>query len=145
MFEGYDIYFNMVTHVSHETIYNIFERIVASIFLLNCLESTNYFKDNVESNVECILNNQQETLTERIMFAGFLFHAYSVLLSNVHAVSELDSSGIKDDQESETSSIIKRNTTGSGLFPKTASILNHSCDPNTTCVYINGKTQVSNI
>ena len=79
------------------------------------------------------------------LIAGFLFNAYSILLSNVHAISEHNSSGTKNDQESERSSIIKRNTTGSGLFPRTASILNHSYDPNTTCIYINGKTQVSNI
>ena len=145
LFEGYDIYFNMVTHVSHETVRNILERIVTSIFLLNCLESTNYFIDNVESNVDCKSSNQQEILTERIMFAGFLFHAYSVLLSNVHAVSEHNSSGTKDDQESQASNSIKRKTTGSGLFPRAASILNHSCDPNTTCIYTNGKTQVSNL
>ena len=96
----------MVTHISDGTIPNILERIVTSIFLLNCLEATNYFKDNMDLNVECNSSNQQEILTERIMFAGFLFHAYSVLLSNVHALSELNSSGTKDDQDPETSTLI---------------------------------------
>jgi hypothetical protein len=141
-FEGYDIYFNMVTHITETSIQEIFKRIIASIFLLNCLESTGYFKENLQCNDEPSINDEKEVLYERILFSGLLFHAYSVILSNVHSVSEVNANDTKEGLESDSFVGIKRNNTGNCLFPKVASMVNHSCDPNTTCIYI-GKTQVN--
>ena len=70
------------------------------------------------------------------MFAGLIFHAYSVILPNNHSVGEVDNSELKSFVG------IKRNLLGNCVFPRVASILNHSCDPNTSPVYINGNTQV---
>ena len=141
-FEGYDVYFNMVTHITQISIQEIFERIISSIFLLNCLESTGYFKESLELSEEPSLNDEKEVLRERIIFSGLLFHAYSVIMSNVHAVSEVNATDTKEGHESHLFVGIKRNITGNCLFPNVASMLNHSCDPNTACIY-NEKTQVN--
>ena len=140
--DGYDIYFNMVTHISHLSNQEILERIVISVFLLNCLEATSYFRNASNSNLE---NGGQEKITtreDRIVFAGLIFQAYCILLSNVHSLSEMESSKTQKDLESESYLGIRRSIIGNALFPMAASILNHSCDPNTACFYINGKTQV---
>ena len=142
-FDGYDIYFNMVTHVDTLSVHEIFERIVTSIFLLNCLEATNYFKDQ-KPLLHQHINGKEETigLKERVMFVGLLFHAYSVILSNVFATSEINTTDVDKQLELETFAGIPRSVTGNAMFPRVASMINHSCDPNTTCIYINGKTQV---
>ena len=71
------------------------------------------------------------------MFAGLIFHAYSVILPNNHSVGEVDSSDLNGFVG------IKRKLVGNCVFARVASILNHSCDPNTSPVYINGNTQVN--
>ena len=141
-FDGYDIYFNMVTHISHLSNREILERIVISVFLLNCLEATSYFRDASNSILENGGQGKLTTREDRIMFAGLIFQAYCILLSNVHSLSEMDSSKTQKDLESESYLGIRRSIIGNALFPMAASILNHSCDPNTACIYINGKTQV---
>ena len=141
-FDGYDIYFNMVTHISHLSNEEILERIVISVFLLNCLEATSYFRNAPNSILENGGQGQLTTREDRIMFAGLIFQAYCILLSNVHSLSEMDSSKTQKDLESESYLGIRRSIIGNALFPMAASILNHSCDPNTACFYINGKTQV---
>ena len=135
-FNGYDIFFNMVTHVKKMSVYDIFERIILSIFLLNCLETTNYFsKDKKEKNKNNSHSSDVE-LERRIMFVGLIFHAYSVILPNNHSVGEVDSSELNGFVG------IKRNIVGNCVFARVASVLNHSCDPNTSPVYIKGNTQV---
>ena len=141
-FDGYDIYFNMVTHIAHLSNQEILERIVISVFLLNCLEATSYFHNASNSISENGVQGKITTREDRIMFAGFIFQAYCILLSNVHSLSEMDSSKTQKDLESESYLGIRRSIIGNALFPMAASILNHSCDPNTACIYINGKTQV---
>ena len=140
--DGYDIYFNMVTHVDTLSIHETFERIITSIFLLNCLEATNYFKDQ-NPLLRQHINGKEETigLKERVMFVGLLFHAYSVILPNVFATSEINTTDVNKQLESETFAGIPRSATGNAI-PRVASMINHSCDPNTTYIYINGKTQV---
>ena len=76
------------------------------------------------------------------MFAEFLFKAHSIMFCNVHSISEIDSVETSKDLESESNCGITRASTGIVLFPKVASMMNHSCDPNTACFYANGKTQV---
>merc|ERR1719414_2459655 len=107
-----------------------------SVFLLNCLEATGYFERNpfMEREKE---SKEESILEKRIMFAGLIFHAYSVILPNNHSVGEVDNSDLKSFVG------IKRNLLGNCVFPRVASILNHSCDPNTSPVYINGNTQVT--
>ena len=141
-FDGYDIYFNMVTHIANLSNQEILERIVISVFLLNCLESTSYFRDASNSILENGGQGNITTREDRIIFAGLIFQAYCILLSNVHSLSEMDSSKTQKDLESESYLGIRRSIIGNALFPMAASILNHSCDPNTACIYINGKTQV---
>ena len=143
-FDGYDIFFNMVTDLKHASIQDIFERIIMSTFLLNCLEATNYF-ENDTVNVKDETNDTKGKdfeLQKRIMFAGLIFQAYSVILSNNHTVGEVDSLNIENELELSSFVGIKRNLIGNCVFARVASILNHSCDPNTSPVYINGKTQV---
>ena len=136
-FDGYDIFFNMVTHVKKTSVYDIFERIIMSIFLLNCLESTGYFDQDIQTDEKSNSDARDSTsLEKRIMFAGLIFHAYSVILPNNHSVGEVDSSDLNGFVG------IKRKLVGNCVFARVASILNHSCDPNTSPVYINGNTQV---
>ena len=144
-FDGYDIFFNMVTDLKHASILEIFERIIMSTFLLNCLEATNYFEnDKFNFNDETNNDNKEKDfeLQKRIMFSGLIFQAYSVTLSNNHTIGEVDSLNVENELELSSFVGIKRNLTGNCVFPRVASILNHSCDPNTSPVYINGKTQV---
>ena len=139
-FEGYDVYFNMVTHISHLSNYELFERIIKSVFLLNCLEATSFFKDDKNSDFE--LSQTEPNIEERVLFAGFLFQAYCTILTNVHSISELDFTDAQEDANSESYLGVTTAMTGYVLFPNVSSIVNHSCDPNTSCFYTNGKTQV---
>ena len=141
-FENYGIYFDLVNHISHLSIQEIFERIIASVFLLNCLEATTYFSNDKNSGLENSVNENNIAIEERVMFAGFLFQAYCTLFCNVHSISEIDSVETQEELKSESNHGITRASTGIVLFPKVASMMNHSCDPNTACFYANGKTQV---
>ena len=141
-FDGYDIFFNMVTDLSHVSILEVFERITMSLFLLNCLEATNYFKEELSHNNDVGSNDKDIELQRRIMFAGLIFHAYSVILSNNHTVGEVSSLNIDGELETATFVGIKRELIGNCVFARVASILNHSCDPNTSPVYVNGNVQV---
>merc|ERR1712012_1545989 len=126
----------MVTHNKQMSVYDIFERIVMSVFLLNCLEATGYFKPDPFKEGEKD-SKEENILEKRIMFTGLIFHAYSVILPNNHSVGEVDSSELNGFVG------IKRKLVGNCVFARVASILNHSCDPNTSPVYINGNTQVT--
>ena len=145
-FERYDIYFDMVTHIETLSTQDMIERLITSLFLLNCLESTHYFDDSkTVSNGSSNLETEKKHLNERIMFAAYLFHAYSAILSNSFAVSEINASDVSEHQKSGTANRIQRKITGNAVFPTAARMINHSCDPNTSCLYIKGKTQVISI
>ena len=116
-FDGYDIYFNMVNHISHLSNQEILERIVISVFLLNCLEATSYFRNASNSNVENGGQGKTTTRKDRIMFAGLILQAYCIILSNVHSLSEMDSSKTQKDLESESYLGIRRSIIGNALFP----------------------------
>ena len=139
-FEGYDVYFNMVTHISHLSNYELFERIIKSVFLVNCLEATSFFRNDTNSDFE--LSQAEPNIEERVLFAGFLFQAYCTILTNVHSISELDFTDAQEDANSESYLGVTTAMTGYVLFPNVSSIVNHSCDPNTSCFYTNGKSQV---
>ena len=139
-FDGYDVYFNMVTHISHLSNYELFERIIKSVFLVNCLEATSFFRNDTNSDFE--LSQAEPNIEERVLFAGFLFQAYCTILTNVHSISELDFTDAQEDANSESYLGVTTAMTGYVLFPNVSSIVNHSCDPNTSCFYTNGKTQV---
>ena len=139
-FDGYDVYFNMVTHISHLSNYELFERIIKSVFLLNCLEATSFFRNDADSGFEPC--QAEPNIEERVLFAGFLFQAYCTILTNCHSISELDFTDAQEDAHSESYLGVITAMTGYVLFPNVSSIVNHSCDPNTSCFYINGKTQV---
>ena len=141
-FEDYSIYFDLVSHISHLSIQEIFERIIASVFLLNCLEATTYFSNDNNSDSENGANEKNISIEERVMFASLLFQAYCIMFCNVHSISEVDSVETQEHSQSETNHGITRASTGIVLFPKVASMMNHSCDPNTACFYANGKIQV---
>ena len=141
-FEDYSIYFDLVNHISHLSIQEVFERIIASLFLLNCLEATSYFSSDKNSDLEDSVNEKNVAIEERVMLAGFLFQAYCILFCNVHSISEIDSVETREKLKSESNPSITRASTGIVLFPKVASMMNHSCDPNTACFYANGKIQV---
>ena len=115
---------------------------ITSLFLLNCLEATSYFSSDLESDLEITTNQKNVTIEERLMFAEFLFKAHSIMFCNVHSISEIDSVETQKDLKLESNSGITRASTGIVLFPKVASMMNHSCDPNTACFYANGKIQV---
>ena len=144
--QRYDIFFNMVTHIESLSTQDMMERLITSLFLLNCLEATHYFDDSktVSSGLSH-LKKEQTNLKERIMFAAYLFHAYSAILSNSFAVSEINASDVSEHQKSGTANRIQRKITGNAVFPTAACMINHSCDPNTSCLYISGKTQVISI
>ena len=141
-FENYGIYFDLVKHISHLSIQEVFERMITSLFLLNCLEATSYFSSDIKSGLNINTNKKHITIEERLMFAELLFNAHSIMFCNVHSISEIDSVETQKDLKSESNSGITRASTGIVLFPKVASMMNHSCDPNTACFYANGKIQV---
>ena len=144
--DRYDIFFNLVTHIDILSTKELFERVITSIFLLNCLEATNYFADTkcAENNFD---NSKEKALSPktRAMFASLLFNSYCAILSNSFAVSEINASEVNENQKSDNINRIQRTITGNAVFPTPASLINHSCDPNTTCIFINGKTQVDQI
>ena len=150
-FEGYDIFFNMVTDLNYASITEMFERIIMSTFLLNCMEATRYFASEVNDDDSSSVSHETgPKIEDRVIFASLIFQAYSVILSNNHSVAEVSSlNDVKNDlndAKAETSSFvgISRQVTGNCVFTRVASIFNHSCDPNTSPVYIDGKTQVFN-
>ena len=116
------------------------ERIIKSVFLVNCLEATSFFKHDANSDFE--LSQAEPSIEERVLFAGFIFQAYCTILTNVHSISELDFTDAQEDANSESYLGVITAMTGYVLFPNVSSIVNHSCDPNTSCFYTNGKTQV---
>ena len=143
-FDRYDIFLNLVTHIDVVSLEEIMERVITSIFLLNCLEATNYFSDgHSASNKDDNSKKDDNYFQTRIMFASLLFHTYSAILSNSLAISEINASEVQENQNTNTVNRIQRTITGNAVFPRCASMINHSCDPNTTCIFINGKTQVS--
>ena len=142
-FDRYDIFFNLVTHVDTLSTKDLLERVITSIFLLNCLEATKYFADvKCVHNGSCSLKAENLSLNTRVKFAGLLFHSYCAILSNSFAVSEINASNVDEDKKPNNINRIQRSLTGNAVFPTPASLINHSCDPNTTCIFINGKTQV---
>ena len=141
-FEDYGIYFDLVNHISQLSIQEIFERVIASVFLLNCLEARTYFSNDKNSDSENGSKEKNVAIEERVMFASLLFQAYCIMFCNVHSISEIDSVETQEKLKSESNPGITRASTGIVLFPKVASIMNHSCDPNTACFYANGKIQV---
>ena len=150
-FDGYDIFFNMVTDLNYASITELFERIIMSTFLLNCMEATGYFASKVnEDDSSSVSHETDPQIEDRVIFASLIFQAYSVILSNNHSVAEVsslnDMKNDLNDAKAETSSFvgISRQVTGNCVFTRVASIFNHSCDPNTSPVYIDGKTQVFN-
>ena len=150
-FDGYDIFFNMVTDLNYASIEEVFERIIMSTFLLNCMEGTGYFASEVnDDNGSSVSHETGPKIEDRVTFASLIFQAYSVILSNNHSVAEVsslnDAKNDLNDAKAETTSFvgINRQVTGNCVFARVASIFNHSCDPNTSPVYIDGKTQVFN-
>ena len=131
-----------MNHESQLSIQEIFERIIASVFLLNCLEATTYFGFDKNSGLKNGVKEKNITIEERVTFASLLFQAYCTLFCNVHSISEIDSVGTQEALKPESSPGITRSSTGIVLFPKVASMMNHSCDPNTACFYAAGKIQV---
>ena len=141
--DRYDVFFNLVTHVDTLSTKDLLERVITSIFLLNCLEATKYFADvKCVQNGSCNLQLENLSLDTRVKFAGLLFHSYCAILSNSFAVSEIDASDVDENKKPHNINRIQRTITGNAVFPTPASLINHSCDPNTTCIFINGKTQV---
>ena len=102
--------------------------------LFRCQSASNEHDDSKRDN------DYSDT---RIMFASLLFHTYSAILSNSLAISEINAAEAQENQKANTVNRIQRTITGNAVFPRCASMINHSCDPNTTCIFINGKTQVS--
>ena len=150
-FDGYDIFFNMVTDLNYASLTEVFERIIMSTFLLNCMEATGYFEREVnEDDRASVLRETGPKIEDRVIFTSLIFQAYSVILSNNHSVAEVsslnDAKNDLNDARAETTSFvgINRQVTGNCVFARVASIFNHSCDPNTSPVYIDGKTQVFN-
>ena len=131
-----------MNHISHLSIREIFERIIASVFLLNCLEATTYFSNDNNSDLENGVNEKNMAIEERVFFAILLFQAYCIMFCNVHSISEIDSVETQQELKSESNHGITRASTGIVLFPKVASMMNHSCNPNTACFYADGKIQV---
>ena len=87
--DGYDIFFNMVTDLNYAAITEVFERIIMSTFLLNCMEATGYFASGVNENGSS--SGSYETgpkIEDRVILASLIFQAYSVILSNNHSVAE---------------------------------------------------------
>ena len=142
-FQGYDTYFNMVTHINSLSSTELCERVITALFLLRCLEETSYFNNCDREFIKDVNGNEEKIdLKERVMIAGLLLHAYSVILSNSHGFYEINTDECRNHDESSKFTGIPRVRIGNGMFPKAASMINHSCDPNTTCIYVNGKTQV---
>ena len=71
-FDGYDIYFTMVTHIAHLSNQEILERIVISVFLLNCLEATSYFHNASNSISENGVKGKITTREDSIIFPGLI-------------------------------------------------------------------------
>ena len=142
-FQGYDVYFNMVTHIENLPSTELCERIISALFLLSCLEETHYFNSHEKDLIKDVNGNEEKFyLKDRVMIAGLLFQAYSIILSNSHGFHEINTDECLKQDESSKFTGISRVRIGNGMFPKAASMINHSCDPNTTCIYVNGKTQV---
>ena len=141
-FQGYDIYFDMVTHIDSLSSTELCERVITALFLLRCLEETDYFNNHDSGQIKDVNGNEKFDLKERVMIAGLFFHVYSIILSNSHGFHEINTDECNNQDESSKFTGIPRVRIGNGMFPKAASMINHSCDPNTTCIYVNGKTQV---
>lgn len=114
--EIYDKLFQMVTHVSQDNVYRILS---VAIFLLHHLKTTNYFESiDVKSVIPWFHPDGSVTVQEVIGFN--LFHFYAVMQSNNHSIQEVCG----------TVPHVQKRPLGSALYPAAASILNHSCDPN---------------
>lgn len=86
---------------------------------------------NSEGVLESVFLGDERSQPE-VFFLHLLFHFYTVVQSNNHSLLELTHVGTS----------VEKDIVGNALFPTVASILNHSCDPNTSPVVID-QTQVT--
>lgn len=129
--DGYDILLNLLPHLdSLGTVSRLMERAQTAVFLLNCLEATGYFE------------GRGRHPDDRVRFARLLLHTFSVALTNNHSVSEVSPPPPGGDPATSLQGF-QRYTTGNCIFGRTASLVNHSCDPNTSTLYLEGNVQVT--
>ena len=126
----YDVLYNMVTHMDPR---DFIEHAVTAVIMLWWLELTGYLAQLPQGSDDVVKETFSDERSQlKVFFLHLLFHFYSVVQSNNHSIQDLKYIG-------ET---VKRGIVGNALFPTVASIMNHSCDPNSTPVVIN-QTQVT--
>lgn len=115
-FDKLDVFFNSVTHL--DTTLQKLDKIFMSIFLYQCLKESRYF-DNVRIDG---LNDHFKDLRRSpdIFFTSLIFHFMLASYSNSFALQVLMSQN-------------KKQKYGLAIFPA-STLLNHSCNPNTTVV-----------
>ena len=141
----------MVTHVDSE---KLLEHVAVVVILLRCLVEVGYFdpREKMESELSHFADERRDPL---VFFADLLMQFRLALISNNHSVSGLPTFTLElfclltlmtDTFFPEITSIgnnVTRKPFALGVFPTAASLLNHSCDPNSATVYLRRKTRTS--
>ena len=104
--------YNLVNHTYDRKFPDLFRRTVMAVYLLKCLEKTEYFPSEEE---EC-------SETDRIEIGGHILRHLQMLPCNAHEVTEF---------LIEPGEMLTSNSMGIGsAIYATLSLFNHSCDPN---------------
>ncbi|EDO31792.1 predicted protein [Nematostella vectensis] len=116
--------YHLVGHTHERTLNDLFVRTLNAIYLLRCLEGTEYYGDSTK------LPSRED----QAFIGGLLLRHLQSLPCNAHEISELQLS-LKSVATSEAAEI------GAGIYG-TLSLFNHSCEPNVTRFFYGDKCVV---
>lgn len=113
---NYTTIFNLVGHTELRTVGDLFRRTVIAVYLLLCIQKTDFFLENDMQDVEAS--------DDLVKAGGIILRHLQGFPCNAHEISELQLS-LHSVETSVTMEI------GAGIYA-TMSLFNHSCEPNVT-------------